>query len=148
MRGKRLLTLCLAACVVAACDHLPGAPPKGDVWQLVLQNQKTSVYGGSACLNQVGSLYCKTWVDDPYTFNGTLHRSVEWVLDVGSRGKFSAYGEAGAVDTVMVNLMEPNDGCGSYQLTFRTHRDSIFGTFLHTSDCHGAGNSGTFVGRP
>jgi hypothetical protein len=51
--------------VIAACDHPPGAPPKGDRWELVLLNKKSSVYGGSACVNQPNEPYCKTWVDDP-----------------------------------------------------------------------------------
>jgi hypothetical protein len=148
MRRKRPLTICLTICLFAACDLLPGAPPDGDRWELVLLNKKSSVYGGSACVSQPTESYCKTWVDDPYAFNGTLRRTHEWTLNLGERGQFSATGEAGAVDTVIVDLLEPGTGCGSYQLFFRTHRDSIFGTFLHTSDCHAAGNSGTFVGRP
>ena len=147
MRGKWPFMLCLVTGVVAACDHLPGAQPKGDTWELVLVNQKSSTYGGSACVGQSSETYCKTWLDDAYVFGGTLHRSVQWQLDLGSRGLFSAGDAAQKLDTVVVDLLAPT-GCGSYELYFRTQRDSIFGTFLHTSDCHGAGNSGTFVGRP
>lgn len=147
MRGNRPLALCLAICVVAACDHLPGADPKGDTWELTLVNKQSTVYGGSACTGQSDSQYCKTWIDDPYVFAGTLRRTTRWTLDLGPRGTFSATDAAQSVDTVIVDLLETT-GCGSYQLFFRTRPDSIFGTFLHTSDCHGAGNSGTFVGRP
>ena len=82
-----------------------------------------------------------------YAFIGTLHRSAEWRLDLGQLGEFSATDAYQKVDTVIVDLLAPV-GCGSYELFFRTSGDSIYGTFLHTSDCHSAGNSGTFVGRP
>src|SRR5262245_40198246 len=119
----------LAMLLVAACDHLPGAEPKGDLWHLVLVNQKSTVYGGASCVNQATDPYCKTWVTDSFAFSGTLRRTTEWKLDLGKGGVFYATDAAQSVDTVIVNVMEPT-GCGSYELFFRTHRDSIFGRFL------------------
>ena len=147
MRPLRNLLLCLVALGVALACELPGTMPKGDTWHLVLKNQKKSIYGGSAC-TPADNQYCKTWIDDATTFNGTLHRSTEWTLDVGDGMGYYALSSAGSLDTVIVDLLESGNGCQSYQLFYRAHSDSIFGNFLHTSDCHGAGNSGTFVGRP
>jgi hypothetical protein len=147
MRPTRPLALFLAAvCVAASCS--PFSEPKGDTWHVTLKNEKSTIYGGSSCEGQTGNLYCKTWVDDPYVFEGSLHRTFEWTLDVGERGSFSGVLASQKVDTVIVDLLEPGGGCGSYLLNFRTHRDSVFGTYYHTSDCHSAANSGTFVGRP
>jgi hypothetical protein len=144
--SRRFASFVVARCVTASCFTF--GEPKGEAWQLILSNEKSSIYGGSACEGQVGNLYCKTWIDDPYVFDGTLRRTFEWILDVGQRGSFSGVLAFQKVDTVVVDLLEPGDGCGSYILNFRTHRDSIFGTFYHTSDCHAAGNYGKFVGRP
>lgn len=145
MRPTRVLALFLSAvCLAASCS--PFGEPKGDTWHVTFKNTKSSIYGGSACVGQSGDLYCKTWIDDNYAFDGTLRRTFEWTLDVAERGVFSGVLAYQKLDTVMVEL-DPVGGCESYRLNFRTQRDSIFGTFLHTSDCHGAGNSGTFVGR-
>lgn len=145
MRPAGNLALFLAAvCLTASC--IPLGEPRSDTWQLTLKNEKSSIYGGAACAGQTGDLYCKTWISDPYVFSGTLRRTYEWVLDVGEQ--FSGVLASQKLDSVAVELLEPGNGCGAYFLYFRTHGDSVFGTFYHTSDCHAAGNSGTFVGRP
>jgi hypothetical protein len=147
MRPAGSLALFLTAvCLAASCS--PFAEPKGDRWQLTLTNEKSTIYGGSACAGQTGNLYCTTWVDDPYVFPGTLRRTYEWVLDVGDRGAFSGALASQKADSVSVEVLDPAEGCESYILNFRTQRDSIFGTFYHTSDCHTAASSGRFVGRP
>ena len=147
MRPGRILALCLAAFGAIASCTIPGAEPKGDSWNLTLLSTKKTIYGGTAC-GPTDNEYCKTWIDDSSALTGSLRRTYEWVLDLGQNGAYSTVLSAGKLDTVIIDLLEPGGGCGSYQLYFRTRPDSIVGTFLHTSDCHGAGNSGTFVGRP
>jgi hypothetical protein len=143
-RGMRMVGLWLGLCAMGCSEPAPpNSLPTATAWTLTFTNQQSSMYGGSSCVGMMNYLYCKTWYDDKTSYAGTLTRNGNtWSLNAGSPSPYTTTSE----DSSRLWLRY-GPYCESYALEFAARGDSIAGTFIKQTDCHGAGSHGTFTGH-
>jgi len=131
MLGKSVSLI--GAALLAACTE----PREVPVYAITFHNTETFSYGGPLCYAS-SSRYCGDWNPQSYTFGGTLYNDPADRITIAG------------VDFTKVT--QPGDGMrfepsgvGCHFFDINGKQANVFsGTFVETTDCHGAGRRGTF----